>query len=404
MRIVQINSVYGRGSTGRIAADIHRSARAAGHQSWVAYGRATADEENVQRFGNGVDFLTHVAATLTLDAHGLWSRRATRSLVSWLEEKQPDVVHLHNIHGFYANYPILFAGLRRLGRPVVWTLHDAWTFTGHCAYFTAVDCEKWRTGCGKCPQKLAYPPTLLLDGSARNFQLKQDAFADMPNLTLVSPSSWLVDLAGQSFLERADRRVIANDPAWAVFRPTASTWRTQHGLEDRFLILAVANIWEDRKGLRFVHELAPLLRDDETVVVVGRLGRGVHLPPRFVHVEATQDAAELAAIYSTADVFINPTLEDNYPTTNLEAAACGTIPVTFDTGGSGESAARGGGVVTREKSARALRETIDELRASGVRPLEPGTVRPARLQPGEASMADQYLALYDEVLLSPHAG
>lgn len=396
MRIVQINSVYGRGSTGRIAADIHQELRREGHESWVAYGRYSAEAEGVRRFGTNAEFLTHVAATLTLDDHGLWSKRATREMGAWLEELAPDVVHLHNLHGFYANHPLLFETLRRLDRPVVWTLHDCWTFTGHCAYFTAVGCEKWRTGCGRCPQKTAYPPSLLLDRSARNFRIKRETYGDLPGLTLVTPSAWLGDLAGESFLSSARRRVIPNDPLWSVFSPTASDWRTRHQLEDRFVVLAVANIWEERKGLAYLLELLPMLRADEKLVVVGRLPRGHRLPPEIMHVPATRDAGELAALYSAADVFVNPTLEDNYPTTNLEAAACGTVPVTFDTGGSGESALRGGGRVVAENTAAGLRRTIDALRDEGLQPLAPGTTRPARLAPDGPGMVAQYLDLYRE--------
>ena len=398
MRILQVNSVYGRGSTGRIVQSIGADLVANGEDSYVAYGRGGAtDEGNLIRVGSGLDVARHGIRSRLLDQHGLGSARPTEQLVNHIKRLHVDVIHLHNIHGYFLNYEVLFAYAKIARTPVIWTLHDCWSFTGHCAYFTYVECDKWRTSCGACPQRSSYPASIARDCSHENFRRKREAFMGHSNLTIVTPSRWLAELVSDSMLQEYPTRVIPNDPDFGVFKPTRSDWKLRMGLEGRYLILGVAANWEDRKGLRYIVGLAPHLRTDEVVIIVGNLPRGAKLPMRYFHIHATQDAAELAAIYTASDVLVNPTLEDNYPTTNLESMACGTPVVTFDTGGSAEIIARGQGRVVPTKSVCALREALDDLRSK--RPTSSDTAGKRSLLPRPpVTMSEHYLGLYREIL------
>lgn len=390
MHVLQVNSVFGRGSTGRIVAALARALESEGHRADVATGRGEAAPGGFE-IGSRRDVMAHVAATRVLDAHGLWSTGATRRLVEHIRADPPDLVHLHNVHGYYLDYAELTAALAGMHLPVVLTLHDCWAFTGHCAYFDAVGCDRWASGCGSCPQLGAYPESWGRDRSAANWLGKRAAFEQIPSLHLVSPSRWLADLARRSFLRDRTVHVIPNDIDETVFRPTERTpWRVRHGLDDRTVLLAVANIWDPRKGLRHLEALTALLEPREQLVVVGRLPRGSQVPPGALHIEQTSSVEEMVEVYSGADVFLNPTDEDNYPTTNLEALACGLPLVTFATGGSPEAIDRGSGVVAPENSARGLRAGIDELLRSGRTGHGRTLLRPA---PG-GPMTTAYLQLY----------
>lgn len=365
MRVLQINTVYGRGSIGRIMMGIHKALLEEGHESYVAYGRnLVLNHPEAIRIGTDFDVYAHVLLTRLFDLHGFGSKRATKSFLRKVEEMNPDVIHLHNIHGYYINIELLFDYLKEKQKPVVWTLHDCWAFTGHCAYFDYVGCYKWKSGCYNCPQKKKYPSSYLMDNSKRNFERKKKLFNGIKKMLIVTPSKWLADLVKESFLKEYPVEVIPNGIDTNVFKPTRGDFRSKYNLEEKFIILGVANVWEERKGLRYFLELAGMLREDEVIVLVGLKKNQIKkLPAKIVGIERTNSAKELAEIYTTADVFLNPTLEDNYPTVNLEAQACGTYVITFDSGGAKETilSANSGFVVT-DKSAANLRRVIDERR------------------------------------------
>lgn len=398
VRILQVNSVFGRGSTGRVVESVASHLKSEGDDSFVAYGRGdTINEPGFLRIGGSLDVATHGLKSRFLDMHGLGSTRATKEFVSRVQSLAVDVIHLHNVHGYYVNYEVLFDYAKSARIPIVWTMHDCWPFTGHCAFFTYVQCDRWANHCHSCPQKKSYPRSIGIDNSIQNFDRKRAAFSGHSQLIVVTPSRWLANLAASSVLQGYETRVIRNDPDFGVFHPTPSDWRRRTGTDGKYVILGVANVWEDRKGLRYLQDLARTLREDEVLVVVGALQRGTTLPDQVIHVAATHDARELAAIYATSDVFLNPTLEDNYPSTNLEALACGTPVVTFDTGGSAEALERGFGRVTTENTTRGLRQAIDELREV-TPPLNDAPGYTGLLRRQETTMAEQYRNLYQEVL------
>lgn len=338
MKVCLINSVL-TGSTGRIARGTAERLRQRGDMPLVLYGRGERSLlENEVRFERPGEVAMHAALSRLTDRQGFYSKAATKRLLTAMEAFQPDVIQLHQPHGYYLHLPTLFDGLRGMGVPVVWTLHDCWTLTGHCAYFDMARCTRWRSGCGDCPQKTAYPASLFMDQSKRNLAQKQQVFSGVKHMTLVTPSRWLGALVESSYLGQYPVRVLHNGVNRRVFRPVESGVRAQYGVgpADR-LLLGVANVWEPRKGLDALVALAAMLPEGYRLAVIGVTAEQQKtLPQGVIGIARTQNAEELAAWYTAADVYLNPTEEDNFPTTNLEALACGTPVVTFDAGGSGE--------------------------------------------------------------------
>ncbi len=352
--LLQINTTLNYGSTGRIAEEIGLLARQKGWNCYMAHGPRMKNESRLQtiQVNSSLDEKIHGGwYSLLRDRHGLGSRHATKRLVERLRsEIKPDIIHLHNIHGYYLNYEVLFDYLRKEDIPVVWTLHDCWPFTGHCTHFDFIGCDKWKTQCHHCPQTAAYPKSLFVDNSFSNYRLKSRLFSSVAdNLTFIPVSAWLAELLQNSFLKGCRTKVIHNGIDLNIFRPCDVRNLVVHpGLNDRKVILGVASPWTDRKGLKDFIRLRGMLPMSEYVCVVVGVSekQAAELPDGMIGIRRTQNIQELVAWYAAADVFVNPTYEDNYPTTNLEAMACGTPVITYRTGGSPEAlTARTGRVV-----------------------------------------------------------
>lgn len=343
MKILMINSVCGIKSTGRICTDLASALEQRGHQVMIAYGRGEVPAQYTgisYRIGTDLDVAVHGCLARVFDASGHGSRIATEKFLDWVRRFDPDVIHLHNIHGYYIHVPLLFDYLKRSGKRVIWTLHDCWPFTGHCCYFDYAGCGKWRTQCSACPQRGEYPASLLLDRSKENFIAKKRLFSGLPEMTLVTPSRWLAALASQSFMGAYPIHTIPNWVDLQSFSPTPGDVRRRYSIDRKYMILGTASVWTERKGLDTFLQLEKRLGENYQIVLVGVSERQrMALPKTILGIRHTSSVHELAELYSAADVFVNPTREDNYPTTNLEAIACGTPVVTFDVGGSGENAA-----------------------------------------------------------------
>ena len=342
MKYLFVNSVYGVRSTGKIVMEQCHKLQEAGNQCIAAYGRETVEDPDVKKIqiGTSIDYHMHALLTRTADMHGLCSKAATKKFLKTVEEYSPDVIWLHNLHGYYINYELLFDWLRNHsdGIKIYWTLHDCWAFTGHCAYFTMARCNKWKTQCSKCIQLHTYPVTYGGDHTLRNYEKKKSAFTGISNMTLVTPSKWLAGLVKESLLSEYPVKVIHNTVDIKIFRPTKSNFREKHNLNGKYVILGVAVGWEQTKGFQDMKKLREVLNKQYSIVLVGVTPQQIgKLPDGIIGIERTKDQSELAAIYTAADVFVNPTHQDNYPTVNLEAAACGTPAITYDVGGSPES-------------------------------------------------------------------
>ncbi len=362
MKVLQINSVCGYGSTGKIAYDLCKVLESNGHECVVAYGRGNAPKDiKTIKIGADKDVKVHGAVSRITDKHGFYSKNATKRFIKQIKEYDPDIIHLHNIHGYYINIELLFDYLSKADKKVVWTLHDCWAFTGHCSHFDYVGCDKWKEECHNCLQKHRYPKSLFLDNSMRNYQMKKKLFTSVKDMTIVTPSKWLAILVKQSFLSRHPVKVIHNGIDLDVFKPTTSDFRKKYNLEDKFIVLGVASVWEKRKGLDDFIQLSKMLSDKYKVVLVGLSKKQRNsLPRNIIGIIRTSNATELAQIYTAADVFVNPTYEDNFPTTNIEALACGTPIITYDTGGSIESVTDGCGIIVEKGGIQILiREIMD---------------------------------------------
>ena len=337
-KLLQINVTANWGSTGKIAEQIGLCAQSHGWESYIAYGREANSSKNILiKVGTMAGVYEHYAENLFLDNEGLASRHATKKFLQQVDEINPDVVHLHNIHDHWLNYRMLFKYLADRNIPVVWTQHDQWATTGHCM-FNLCGCERWKDECHDCPLSKWYS----LDKSRRNHRLKKELMAAIPSLTIVPVSEWLGENIRQSHLKNRSIYVIHNGIDIHTFSPQTGDVHERYGIpKGRKIILGVAAVWDSRKGLDDFYELSGRLSaDDYSIVIVGRLtekARVVAGGCQVVFVDRTQNSLELAMLYSSASVFVNPTYNDNYPTTNLEAIACGTPVITYRTGGSPEA-------------------------------------------------------------------
>lgn len=367
-RILQINSVINSGSTGRIAEEIGLKAMQNSWESYIAYGRNDSSSKSHKvKIGNNWDVTWHVLGTRLLDHHGFESRKATRDFIREIQHIRPNIIHLHNIHGYYLNMDIMFDYLKSTEIPVIWTLHDCWPMTGHCTHFSFVGCNKWKTHCEKCPQKKEYPASFWIDNSSKNFEHKKKLFTSVQNLTIVPVSNWLAEIVKDSFFNKYSIKVIHNGVDSEIFRPiNIDKIKLKYRLNDKFVVLGVANIWSKRKGLQDFIELQNSLKKDEVIVLVGLPKEKINsLPNNIIGIERTENVKELAELYSAANVFVNPTWEDNFPTINLESLACGTPVITYRTGGSPESITYETGFIVEQGDLEGVRKAIDTIKQNG---------------------------------------
>lgn len=373
MKLLLINEVLGWSSTGKIAGDLAKEYEQKGWIVRVAYGRSGFVPEAYQKYGVriGDDALVKVNAIKAriLDSEGLNARNQTAKFLKWADQYNPDLLWLHNLHGYYINYELLFDWIKsRPQMQVKWTLHDCWALTGHCTYFTYAQCNQWKTQCGtsKCPQIREYPKSLI-DRSKRNYQHKKRAFSGVSKLTLITPSKWLADLVEDSYLNEYPVEVHYNTINRNIFKPTTSDFRNRYGLENKKIVLAVANVWDERKGLSDVLELSKILDEQYVVVIVGLTDkqiRGIYNKfPNVIALSRTDNQQELVKIYSASDVFVNPSKEETFGMTTIEALACGTHVVVYKGSASEEiSHEFGGRSVDQSPSemAKVVKEIIED--------------------------------------------
>lgn len=392
--MLQLNSVCGYGSTGRIAADLRSAVREDGGECVAAYGRKKTEAGGGDiQIGSSAGVILHGLLSRLTDRQGFYSTGATKRFLKQVDDFQPDLVHLHNIHGYYLNIELLFRYLREKKLPVVWTLHDCWPMTGHCTYFFNAGCERWRTGCHDCPQKKEYPSSLLADRSDLNYRKKKELFTSLENLTLVTPSEWLAGIVGESFLSRYPVRVIPNGIDLTVFRPTEGDFRERFGLQNKQIVLGAASVWEKRKGLQDFIALSKLLGSDWQVVLVGvSEGQKAALPPGVLGICRTDSARELACLYSAADVYVNASTEETMGMTTAEALACGTPAVVYNATAVPETVDPSCGMVVPCGDVAALAEAVQRV------PRDAQSCRKrAELYYDQQKQSVKYISLYHEI-------
>lgn len=323
--IVQINSVVNTGSTGRIVEQLGQLIISQGWTSYIAYGReARESKSQLIRIGSKFSVYTHALFSRIWDSHGLNSKRATKKILNKLDQIKPDIVHLHNAHGYYLNYPMLLKYLYDKNIPCIITLHDFWLMTGHCAYINTY-CDKWKSGCGDCPRLSQYP-VAMIDNSAKNWQLKAELFNDMPNVVLVSVSKWLNGFVQQSLLKNINSKVIYNGVDTEVFKPYDKKVSFAQGIDwCIFTIMCIATRWTEANGFNDVIKLGSLLPTDAQIIMVGLDDVQIrNLPPNIIGLKKTENFMQLQELYSKSSVVFNPNMEVTFGLVTVEAMACGT--------------------------------------------------------------------------------
>ncbi|MBQ6306495.1 MAG: glycosyltransferase [Bacteroidales bacterium] len=369
-KFLQINTTVNTGSTGRIAEEIGQRALATGYDSFIAYGRTARESKSkLIRIGSKWDYYLHGLKSLLFDAHGFGSIKATKQFVKQMDKISPDVILFHNIHGYYLNMEILLSYLKDKDIPIFWTLHDCWPFTGHCSYFDAYECEKWKTHCEHCPNQKGYPKSLLFDKSRNNYDRKKALLTALPNVTFVPVCEWMGSVVDASYMKGSCKQVIYNGTNIEVFQPqksqTIEETRSKYSIRQGKVILGVASVWDKRKGLDDFVWLNEHLPQNCQVVLVGLTETQIKaLPSGIIGVRRTESVQELAVLYSLADVFVNPTYVDNFPTTNIEALACGTPVITYNTGGSPEAIDENTGRVVEKGNKDVLLQAISDVVSS----------------------------------------
>ena len=355
MKILYINSVYGFGSTGKIVATLASNPN---YDSLVCYGRNknNVDTENSYRFANFLDNSVAALSTIIFDNNLNLCTKATKKLINKIKEDGPDIIHLHNLHGYYLNVELLFNFLKEYKKPVVWTLHDCWPFTGYCMYFDLPECNKFETKCENCPKKLIYPFSIFKQQVFRDFNRKEELFNSLENLTIVTPSEWLKKQVSKSFLKNIKIKVINNGITLPKDKKTSNSRK-----KGKLSVLAVANYWTEEKGVNELKKIIPLLDKNIQITIVGELKDKDSVFKGCTLINRTENYSQLEEIYFKNDLFINPTLSDNYPTVNIEALAHGLPIVTYNTGGSPEIIDESTGIVVNKYDYKEFASVINKL-------------------------------------------
>lgn len=365
MKVLLINASCGNGSTGRIVADLYAMLRAKGHTCMIAYGHGAprmVPIENTIQVNNKFGYYIHNILGKLTDRAGFFSKHKTKKLIRYIKEYNPDLIHLHNLHGYWINIEILFKCLKDLNKPVIWTLHDCWAYTGHCSYYSVANCEKWKSYCHDCKFKSTYPKSFFIDNSKQNFILKKDLFTSLSKLQIVTPSNWLATEVKQSFLNKYPITAIPNGIDLKVFKPTAQSIRQKYCIpQDKIMLLAVSFVWKKEKGYNDLLDLNCKLDHNRYILVmVGLTKKQIELLPNdIIGIERTSNINELAELYSSADVFLNPSYQETMGMVTVEAIACGTPVVVYDKTAVPEFVEKSSGFIVEAGNIEAMLEKIE---------------------------------------------
>lgn len=400
--LLQINVVANWGSTGRIAEEIGMMAINQGWKSYIAYGRNSGvSESNLIRIGDKWDIRKHVLKSRLFDKHGFGSKKATINLIEDIKKINPDIIHLHNIHGYYINIEVLFDYLATLSIPIVWTLHDCWSFTGHCAHFLYSGCNKWKTECYECPLKRSYPKSIIIDRSKENYKIKYQLFRSVNNLIIVPVSNWLKRLTNDSFINIYPAQCIYNGVNLETFIPLNKTnIQNKFNINNRFTLLGVSSVWTKRKGLDDFINLSKLIQQDSVIILVGLNQKQIkELPSNIIGIQRTENIQQLVEIYSAADLFLNLTYQDTFPTTNIESLACGTPVLTYNTGGSPEAVDIETGFVVEKGELNTVIDIINLVKEKGKAYYSSACRKRAVSLYNKDDRYNEYIQLYNRILI-----
>lgn len=398
--LLQINLSANVGSHGRIAEEIGLAAMKLGWRSVIAYGRsANASQSELIRVGSNIDIYEHLVETRLFDNHGLASRLATKRFIEKVKELKPDIIHLHNIHGYYLNYKLLFEYLNSTNIPVVWTLHDCWAFSGHCGHFIMAGCEKWKTGCGHCPITRTEYPTAYVDRSARNYELKSRLFGANKNLHIITVSKWLAGIVHESILKEKRIQVINNGIDLNVFRPIIAPSENRIKIEGSFVILGVASTWSEIKGIDDYIKLSHLLSENEKLVLLGvNEDLKEKMPKNIICLPRTESTKDLAEWYNRADVLLSLSKGETFGMTIAEAMACGTPAIVYDNTAQPELISEGCGYIVPTSNIDKVYERILNVKEIGKKNFSDACRRRVEQNYNKEDRYQDYIELYKELL------
>ena len=396
-----INSVCGIRSTGRICTDIAELLEEQGHECKIAYGREIVPEK-YQKYampiGTKKDVYLHAFKARLFDVAGFGSKSATQKLISKIKEYNPDIIHLHNLHGYYIHIGLLFDFLREYNKPILWSFYDCWSFTGHCAHFDFNECAQWETGCEKCVFKHEYPKSLF-SRAKYNYNDKKKLFTELSNLQLIVPSNWMKSMVARSYMKDYPVRVLPNGIDLNTFGVAESDFKTKNQLMDKFVVLGVSSFWNKMKGLDFFNRLADDLDKEKfQVVLVGKADEGT-LSNNIVHIPATNNIQELCEIYTVADIFVNPTLQETQGLTTLEAFACGTPAIVFNSGGAAECVDETCGIVVERGDYQNLLNSVLRVQSGEVKIDKQDCIRVAQKYEAQR-LYKEFMRLYEDAIES----
>lgn len=401
MRVLQIDVSVNIGSTGKIAEEIGLKNIENGGESFIGYGRYfRPSRSETIRIGNRFDQAFHLLQTRLFDRHALASVKATESFIGKIREINPDIIHLHQIHGYYLNIEKLCEFLKVCGKPVVWTFHDCWAMTGHCGYFSPANCDKWKTGCHACPQLSTYPASYFIDNSKNNYRIKKSLFSDLPNLTIVPVSYWMESVVKESFLKHHKTQVIYNGVDLNVFKlRNTDRLRTKYNLAGKKVLLGVAAIWSELKGLKDFIELAKYLDNDTVIILIGLTEKQIRsLPDNIIGIGATENVDQLAEFYSLAEIFVNPSIAESFGLVTVEAMACGTPVVGYNVTATPELVKEGTGFVVEKHNIVMLHSSIKKILNAGKAEYADNCRKAAERLFDKNAQYKKYIELYESLI------
>ncbi len=401
MKVIQINSTVNKGSTGRIAEQIGKLILERGDESIIAYGRdGNASESKLFKIGDKFDFALHGFYSLFLGRHGEASKQSTYNLINYLNKEKPDILHLHNLHGYYLNFPIFFRYLSNTQSKIVWTLHDCWAFTGHCSHFSDINCIKWKTKCFNCPKKRNYPKSLFFDNSSYFYDLKYELFNSVP-LNIIAVSKWLEGLVKNSFLRTMSINCISNGVDESIFRIQKKDRYLikKYNLDGKTVLLASSTSWAKQKGFDDYLSLSNILSNDEILILLGipdRLKR--KLPKNIIAISRTESVLELAKWYSTADIVLNLSYQESFGLTSVEGFMCGKPTIVYNTTASPELIINKNlGLIVEPGNIRHVADAVKMLKNQEIDSIK---IRQLAIENFSArSQYLKYISLYESLLL-----
>lgn len=404
MKILRIGPVVNRGSTSRTMEQLGVLVQREGWESIIAYGRiANNSSSKIIKIGNKMSLYNHVLQTRLFDKHGFASNSATKLFLGEIDKIKPDLVHLHNIHGYYINVELLFNYLLKHKLPVVWTFHDCWPYTGHCTHYTEVGCDKWQTHCESCPLKTSYPQSLFIDRSYKNFDIKKKLFTSLDDLTIVAVSDWLKSEIDKSFMNKYPLLTIYNGVDIDDFKPLKdySDIKNKYSIPtDKHVLLACATAWSESKGFSDYLKLSRKINKNYTIVLVGLPQKLIKkLPSNMIGIPRTHSIEELAKLYSLSSIVLNLSKQESFGKTTVEGLACGTPGIVYDATASPELIDSETGIVVQKGDLNQVCDAIYEIETWNRNILESKCRERANTYFNKDMNFIKYIDLYKSILL-----